>query len=227
VKDEFLANMSHELRTPLTAVMGYISLMEEGVAGPVTSEQQETLTQVKASSQKLVDMISDLLELAALKRGDVTVKAAEFYPRDAVREAVASNAHNARAAVRLVIDDVPVLPMIVSDKTKVTRIVSALICNAYKFTDAGEVKVSVRASGDQIVYRVTDTGIGISRDAQEFVFDEFRQEDGSATRRHGGTGLGLAIARRLARALKGDVTLSSVRGKGSTFVVELPLKYGP
>ena len=228
LQDEFLSNVSHEMRTPLTAVMGYLSLMEEGLGGPMSAEQQETLGQMKVSSERLLGMISDLLELTALKRGEIKVNAAEFDPRDAIRAAVAASTESGacRKGVKLVVDDVPALPMVVSDKTKVTRVVSALLCNALKFTESGEVRLSVKARGDQIVYRVSDTGIGISEEAQEFVFDEFRQEDGSATRRYGGSGLGLAIARRLARALNGDVSMSSEQGKGSTFVVELPLKYG-
>jgi signal transduction histidine kinase len=224
LQDEFLANVSHELRTPLTAVMGYILLMEEGLAGPMTKEQLETLTQVKVSSEKLLDLIGDLLDLTALKRDELKVQVTEFDARDAVREAVAKTS-GSQKAVPLVVDDTPVLPLMASDKTKVTRLVSALLSNAYKFTERGEIHVSIANIGSRMIFRVSDTGIGISREAQEFVFDEFRQEDGSATRRYGGSGLGLAIARRLARTLGGDLSVSSEKGKGSTFKVELPVVY--
>src|SRR5207253_8798418 len=112
-----------------------------------------------------------------------------------------------------------------SDARKLVRVLEALLGNAMKFTESGEIRVRTEVAGGFLRYRVSDTGIGISEEAQRFVFDEFRQEDGSATRRYGGSGLGLAIARRLARALNGDVSMSSEQGKGSTFVVELPLKY--
>ncbi|HYC52306.1 MAG TPA: ATP-binding protein, partial [Gemmatimonadaceae bacterium] len=115
------------------------------------------------------------------------------------------------------------LPRMRGDMRKTARLVTVLLNNAYKFTAAGEVRASVREKGGRVIYRIADTGVGISEAAQRFVFDEFRQEDGSATRKYGGSGLGLAIARRLARVLGGDITLSSERGKGSTFEVELPL----
>jgi signal transduction histidine kinase len=222
LQDEFLANVSHELRTPLTAVMGYIALMEEGLAGPVTTEQQDTLTQVKASSEKLLELIGDLLELTSLKRGHLAIDVTEFDPRDALRDALACTTGK-RDAVSLVVEDAPALPLLTSDKRKVTRLIGALLSNAFKFTEQGEIRVAILSRGDRLAFRVSDTGVGISDDAQRFVFDEFRQEDGSATRRYGGSGLGLAIARRLARALGGELTLSSRQGKGSTFTAELPL----
>ena len=222
LQDEFLSNVSHELRTPLTAVLGYLSLMEEGLAGPVTPEQQETLGQVKSSSEKLLGMIGDLLELTALKRSGVSLTIAEFDPRDALRDALAV-VRGRRDAVTLVVEETPALPLLTSDRAKVTRLVAALLANAFKFTERGEVRVSIEREGDRIAYVIVDTGIGISDAAREFIFEEFRQEDGSATRRYGGSGLGLAIASRLAHMLGGEITLSSERGKGSTFKAELPL----
>lgn len=224
LQDEFLANVSHELRTPLTAVLGYLSVMEEGLAGPMTSEQLETLLQVKGSSEKLLTLIGDLLDLTSLKRGELKVTVTEFDPRDAMREALACTVGR-RESVTLVVEDSAVLPRMQSDKYKVTRLLSALLSNAYKFTERGEIRVAITVRGDRVIYRINDTGVGISDDAQQFVFDEFRQEDGSATRRYGGSGLGLAIARRLARALGGEISVSSKRGKGSSFQAELPLVY--
>jgi signal transduction histidine kinase len=221
LQDEFLANISHELRTPLTAVMGYIALMEEGVAGPVTTEQHQTLGQVKSASEKLLELIGDLLDLTSLKKSALALRLAEFDPREPLRIAVAT-IEGRRDTVMLALDDSGALPVMRSDRGKLTRLVGILLRNAYKFTEAGEVRVGVDVKGDRVRYRVADTGIGISQEAQGFVFDEFRQEDGSATRRFGGSGLGLAIARQLARLLGGEVTVSSERGKGSTFTVDLP-----
>ncbi len=222
LQDEFLANVSHELRTPLTAVLGYLSLMEEGVAGPITEEQQHTLRQVKESSDHLLELIGDLLELTSLKRGTLAVQPTEFNPRDAVRDALATT-NGRRESVTLVLEQDVALPKMRSDRRKVVRLLAAILGNAFKFTEAGEVRVSIAASGGRVCFEIKDTGVGISDDAQRFVFDEFRQEDGSATRRYGGSGLGLAIARRLAQVLGGEVALSSERGKGSTFTVDLPL----
>jgi len=223
LQDEFLANVSHELRTPLTAVMGYIALMEEGLAGPVTAEQQHTLTQVKGASDQLLGLISDLLELTSLKRGQLAVNVSDFDASDAVADARKACA-GCRDGVVLVVEAAGPVPMS-TDRRKVTRVVAALLGNAFKFTERGEVRVAVRAQGDRVLFEVSDTGVGIAPDAQQFVFDEFRQEDGSATRRYGGSGLGLSIARRLARLLGGDVRMSSARGQGSSFVADVPSRY--
>jgi signal transduction histidine kinase len=224
LQDEFLSNISHELRTPLTSVLGYLSLIEEGIAGPVTPEQETTLNDMKGASEKLLELIGDLLELTSLKRDQLGIDVSEFDPRDALRDAIALTPGR-RDAVTLIVEEAPALPMISSDRKKVTRLVSALLNNAFKFTERGDVRVAIERSSDRIAYRIVDTGCGISEEAQQFVFDEFRQEDGSATRRYGGSGLGLAIARRLARVLGGDVTLSSEQGQGSTFRAELPVSY--
>ena len=203
-------------------MLGYLALMEEGLAGPVTPEQQHTLLQVKGSSEKLLELIGDLLELTSLKRGELVVNLTEFDPREPLKAALA-NPSCKKSGVSLTVDEAAVLPMMTSDKRKVTRLVAALLDNAFKFTEKGEVRVTIKLRDGQVVYRITDTGVGISDDAQRFVFDEFRQEDGSATRRYGGSGLGLAIARRLAQLLGGEITLSSQQGRGSTFTAQLPL----
>lgn len=222
LQDEFLANVSHELRTPLTAVLGYLSLMEEGLAGPISTEQQATLGEVKSSSEKLLDLITDLLDLTALKRGERSIVVSEFDARDAMREALARDRPK-RPSVKLVTYEPPALPMLRSDRKKVVRMLSALLDNAFKFTEKGEIRAALHHSGERMIFEVQDTGCGISEDAQRFVFEEFRQEDGSATRKYGGSGLGLAIARRLAQLLGGDLSLSSEQGRGSTFRADIPL----
>jgi signal transduction histidine kinase len=224
VKDEFLANISHELRTPLTAVMGYLALMEEGLAGPVTPEQRKTLAQVKISSQHLLDLIGDLLELTTLKRGGLEVSASAFDVRDPLHDAITAT-RGRPDAVALRVSEPETGVTMVSDRRKIAKMLVALLSNAYKFTGSGEVRVSVEVRNGHAVYRVQDTGIGIPGDMQQMVFDEFRQVDGSSTRRYGGPGLGLSLARRLARLLGGDIQVESSLGEGSTFRVDLPLEY--
>lgn len=224
VKDEFLANISHELRTPLTAVMGYLALMEEGLAGPVTSEQRKTLSQVKTASHHLLEMIGDLLELTTLKRGGLEAVTTAFDVRDPLHDAVSST-RGRPEQVSLRVSEPETTTLMVSDRRKITKLLCALLSNAYKFTPAGEIRLSVAVHNDHVVYRVEDTGIGIADDMQQLVFEEFRQVDGSSTRRYGGSGLGLALARRLARVLGGEIFLESHEGEGSTFRVELPLEY--
>jgi signal transduction histidine kinase len=224
VKDEFLANISHELRTPLTAVMGYLALMEEGLAGPVTDEQRKTLAQVKTSSQHLLDLIGDLLELTTLKRGGLEIKPATFDVRDPLHDALATTrGRSDSVALRVREPEQPVF--MVSDRRKISKMLVALLSNAYKFTTSGEIRLSVSVIDDRVIYRVEDTGIGIPGEMHQQVFDEFRQVDGSTTRKYGGSGLGLSLARRLARVLGGEIYVDSAPGHGSTFRVELPLEY--
>jgi signal transduction histidine kinase len=223
VKDEFLANISHELRTPLTAVIGYIALMQDGLAGPVTAEQHHTLTQVRGASEQLLGLISDLLELTALRRGGPDVSLDDFDPGDALREAVAATPGRP-SAVELHVIVPESAPRMRSDRAKVVKVVASLLSNAYKFTPSGAVNAQVVADGDRVAYSVEDTGIGIPAAAHEYIFDEFRQVDGSTTRVYGGPGLGLALARGLARRLGGEITLVSEPGVGSTFTLQLPLR---
>ena len=224
VKDEFLANISHELRTPLTAVMGYLALMDEGLAGPVTDEQRRTLSQVKTSSQHLLDLIGDLLELTTLKRGGLEIKAAAFDIRDPLHDALATT-RGRSDSVGLRVREPDQRILMVSDRRKISKLLVALLSNAYKFTSSGEIRISVSLAGDHVVYTVEDTGIGIPEEMHRQVFDEFRQVDGSTTRRYGGSGLGLSLARRLAQVLGGDIFVDSIPGEGSTFRVELPLEF--
>jgi signal transduction histidine kinase len=225
LKDEFLANVSHELRTPLTAVLGYISIMQEGISGPLTDGQRTDLTHVKRASERLLDLIESLIELTTLKRGELDVFVEEIDPRKLLREAVASVAAPAPAVTIRVDEPTTVLPTIWSDRKKILRILVSLLGNAVKFTDRGEIVVGVSLANDRLVYRVQDSGIGIAPEIQQFVFDEFRQGDGSPTRRYGGSGLGLALARRLAQLLGGTIEMRSTLGAGSTFTIELPLEY--
>jgi signal transduction histidine kinase len=204
--------------------MGYLALMEEGLAGPVTTEQRKTLAQVKTASHHLLDMIGDLLELTTLKRSGLEAVTSAFDVRDPLNDAVSST-RGRPEHVGLRVDEPEKATLMVSDRRKIAKLLGTLLSNAYKFTEQGEIRLSVAVRNDHVVYRVEDTGIGIADDMQQLVFDEFRQVDGSSTRRYGGSGLGLALARRLARLLGGEIFLESQPGEGSTFRVELPLEY--
>jgi signal transduction histidine kinase len=204
--------------------MGYLALMEEGLAGPVTEEQRRTLDQVKSSSQQLLDLIGDLLELTTLKRGGLEINAATFDVRDPLHDALATTRGRSND-VALRVREPEQSIFMVSDRRKICKLLVALLSNAYKFTTSGEIRLSVTVIDDHVVYRVEDTGIGIPEELHQHVFDEFRQVDGSTTRRYGGSGLGLSLARRLARVLGGEIYVDSAPGHGSTFRVELPLEY--
>jgi len=226
-KDEFLSNVSHELRTPLTSVLGYISILQEELSGPLTDGQRHDLAHVKRASERLLELIEDLLELTTLTRGDVSLFVEEFDPALVLQE-VAATVPGRPSDVELVVSEPPAfLPRMRSDRKKIARILVSLLGNAYKFTPRGRVELGVALVGDRVEYRVGDTGIGIPAEAQALVFEEFRQLDGSVTRRYGGSGLGLALVRRLSRLLGGDVGMRSTPGAGTVFVVSLPLEFEP
>jgi signal transduction histidine kinase len=165
-----------------------------------------------------------MLDLTALKRGTVEAMAEDLDPRDPLRDAVLA-AKGKRENVALVVDaaESVELPVLRSDRRTVARALTALLDNAFKFTREGRVKVSLELVGNRVAYSVSDTGIGIPEADQRLVFEEFRQVDGTMTREYGGAGLGLALARRLARLVQGDITLTSTPGSGSTFRLEIPL----
>ena len=226
LKDEFLSNISHELRTPLTALLGYAYLLQEELSGPLTAEQRNTLAHMTTSSERLLGLIEDLLELTALRRGEVRVSVELFDPRDALTAALESTADERPTSVQLR-SEIPEGPArwMRSDRQKVVKILAKLLGNAYKFTSQGEVRASVQVLNDLVRFTVSDTGIGIPPAAHQIVFDEFRQVDGSTTRPYGGSGLGLALSRQLARLLGGDIQLESAPQEGSSFVVEIPLEF--
>lgn len=222
VKDEFLANISHELRTPLTAVMGYVSLMQDERSGPLTTAQRGDLASVGRSSERLLALIDDLLELTVLKRGGTEMVVEEVDAVSVLRH-VMDTTGGKQPDVNAEIRSQSVAIPIRTDRRKLTRLLGTIVGNAYKFTPTGTVTADAEVHGNRILFTVTDTGIGIPDDARRIIFDEFRQADGSHTRRYGGSGLGLTLARQLARIMGGDIDVDSIPGAGSTFTVDLPV----
>ncbi|MEO7965007.1 MAG: GAF domain-containing sensor histidine kinase, partial [Gemmatimonadaceae bacterium] len=171
VKDDFLANISHELRTPLTSVLGYVSILQEELSGPLTDGQHVDLHHAKRAGERLLVLIEDLLELTTLKRGDVEVTIDEFDPFEALREAVDATPGRG-GEVEIVIEEPPVfLPRMRSDRRKIIKILASLLSNAYKFTTRGRVSGSVAIQGGRVVFAVQDTGIGIPAESQAIVFE--------------------------------------------------------
>jgi signal transduction histidine kinase/HAMP domain-containing protein len=223
LKSEFLANVSHELRTPLNAIQGYTELIHEGIYGETTAEQREALAGVEESSRNLLTLINQILDLSKVESGKVEVYVTEVAMHD-VAQAVTAEAQVLLRDKPLKLHVVaPTRVVIKTDAAKVQQIVTNLVSNAIKFTDRGSVTIEIRGSRDGgCVLYVRDTGIGIRKEHQQLIFEEFRQVDGSSTRKYQGTGLGLAIARRFAILLGGSLTVDSVVGKGSTFTLTLP-----
>jgi signal transduction histidine kinase len=204
--------------------MGYLSLLQEEYSGPLTDHQRTDVGLARDASVRLLGLIDTLLDLTTSTQPS-SVRTERFDPREPIRDAVATTPGRRLETTLELVDPATPAPFMVSDRAKITKILGCLLSNAYKFTPSGVVTVSLEVSDGRAVYRVRDTGIGVPSEAQAIVFDDFRQADGSLTRRYGGAGLGLTLARRLARLLGGDIVLESVPGEGATFTVELPLEY--
>ncbi len=225
IKSDFVATMSHELRTPLNVILGYNDLLLDGAFGQVSREQQEILRRIEQSGRELLAMVNTALDLTRLDAGRLPV---DVQPVDiaALLAEIAGDlqAVRERSGLELTWQMAGRLPVLHTDPTKLKVILKNLIANALKFTDAGCVSVSAATTSAGVEFSVTDTGIGIPREAQPFIFEAFRQGDSSMTRRHGGVGLGLYIVRRLVDVLGGAIAFETEVGRGSTFRVALPLK---
>ena len=223
-KSEFLTAMSHELRTPLNAIGGYTELLSLGLGGPITQEQTDYLERIRRSQQHLLRIISDLLNFSRIEAGQISYEVGQFSLRDAISTVAPLVEPQAQAKqVKLVIDESEQDCVATADRAKVDQILLNLLGNAVKFTPTGG-KVSVSCRADEHVARivVTDTGMGIASDKLEAIFEPFVQLGRSLSSAHEGTGLGLAISRDLARAMSGDLTVTSMLGAGSTFTLSLP-----
>jgi signal transduction histidine kinase/DNA-binding response OmpR family regulator len=226
-KSEFLANMSHEIRTPMNAILGMTELVLD--AG-LPDTQRGYLEMVQSSGRSLLQILNDILDLSKIEAQRLELERAAFDVRETVGDAVKALAVNAHSrGLDLVCDvarDVP--DRVLGDAGRLRQIVVNLVGNAVKFTERGEVVVSVRRAGGSgedrgLELLVRDTGIGISLEQQRRIFDAFCQADTSTTRRFGGTGLGLTICQRLVSLMEGELAVASDPGHGTTFTVRLPL----
>ena len=228
LKDQFLANVSHELRTPLNAVLGYTSLLLQGVFGALPDEQRQRLERVDSNGRHLLAIINDLLDVARIEAGKMPVELERFALAALVDEVMVEvEPLIEKSGLDVSRDVAPDLPEIESDRQKVKQILINLLSNALKFTADGSVAIRARRTddGEGVAVAVADTGVGISDEHQRTIFEAFGQT-GTAVARTEGTGLGLSICRRLATVLGGDIELESVEGEGSTFTLILPLSPG-
>jgi PAS domain S-box-containing protein len=224
-KTRFLSTMSHELRTPLNAIGGYAELLELGIRGPVTAQQREDLSRIQRSQRHLLGLVNEVLNYAKLESGTVRYAAADVPVHEALADAAALLAPQARAK-RLTLDvgECPPGLAVRADPEKLRQVLVNLLGNAIKFTDRGGAALSVTCddAAGTVAIRVRDTGIGIPADKLEVIFEPFVQVRADLTRTAEGTGLGLAISRDLARGMGGDLTAESTPGVGSTFTLTLP-----
>jgi len=225
LKSEFLASVSHELRTPMNAIIGYTKLMLDGLDGEMTAQQQTDLFRVAQAADNLLGLINGLLDLAKIEAGKMELNIEEVNITEVTEEAlelVRPHADEKGLQVRSVIS--LGLPNVWADRARVRQVLANMLANAVKFTERGVVSVSAAAAEGWVTVSVADTGVGISPEAQAYVFDEFRQADSSTTRRYGGTGLGLAISKRLVTLHGGRIWVDSEVGRGSTFHFTLPIR---
>ena len=225
LKSEFLASVSHELRTPMNAIIGYTKLMLDGLDGELTAQQSTDLFRVAQAADNLLGLINGLLDLAKIEAGKMELNVEEVSMNEVTEEAlelVRPHADEKGLEVRSLIPSA--LPNVWGDRARVRQVLANMLANAVKFTERGSVSVSASSAEGWVTISVTDTGVGITPEAQAYVFDEFRQADSSTTRRYGGTGLGLAISKRLITLHGGRIWVDSEVGKGSTFHFTLPIR---
>jgi CheY-like chemotaxis protein/anti-sigma regulatory factor (Ser/Thr protein kinase) len=218
--------MSHELRTPLNAIIGFTRIVQRKGEGLLPQKQLDNLDKVLSSSDHLLGLINTVLDIAKIEAGRMEVQAVQFELPPLVNLVQTTTHPLLRANVQLAADLEPDLPTLHSDPDKIKQILINLLSNAAKFTHQGNITIKARLEGKRLKVSVADTGIGISPQSLERVFEEFQQADTSTTRQYGGTGLGLSISRNLARLLEGDLTVESQEGVGSTFTLDIPLIYG-
>jgi signal transduction histidine kinase len=227
LKSQFLATVTHELRTPLHSIISYGSLLLDGyVDGELTAEQQEHLSFIVRRAEDLSRLVDDMLDLSKIEadRLEVNLEALELAKslQDVVNE-LKQLAGSKGLYLNLEMEDD--LPMVLADSHRIRQVVLNLVSNALKFTEQGGVTIrcEMLERYDMLRVSVIDTGIGISPAALDYIFEAFRQADGSTTRRFGGTGLGLTIARKLIELQGGEVAVESAVGQGSTFSFTLPI----
>ncbi len=230
-KSEFLATMSHELRTPLNAILGFSEILETETLGPIGDKRYADYARdINSSGKHLLSIINDILDLAKLEAGRVTIERKPFEPRDLVERTMGLLGHQAEEKqLEFTFDVADDLPQFIQgDELRLRQVLINLVSNAVKFTTKGSVNIRMhprpfKNGAPGWVLEVQDTGIGIPEDKQSLLFDRFTQLDTTHSRRHGGVGLGLAICRELVDRMDGMISVRSIQGVGTTIRVQLPL----
>ena len=229
LKTRFLSNMSHEFRTPLNSILALTRLLLGRTDGDLTPEQEKQVRYIADAAVGLTDLVNDLLDIAKVEAGKLEVKPSRFTVSGlfgALRGLLRPLKTN--EDVELIFEEPSGVPILFNDEGKVTQILRNFISNALKYTPAGAIRVSaVFKEPDRILFAVQDTGIGVPKEFQDLIFQEFEQVPGIFQAKHKGTGLGLPLSRKLAELLRGTVAVDSASGKGSTFFLDLPARWSP
>jgi signal transduction histidine kinase len=228
-KSQFLANMSHELRTPLNAIIGYSEILEEDAEDLGQNDFVPDLQKIQTASKHLLGLINDVLDISKIEAGQMELFIEridlEFLINEVISTVQPMMTKNANT-LKIVRPDV--LGEMQTDMTKLRQMLLNLLSNAAKFTEKGKIYLKIEPQthpdGDSVIFSVTDNGIGMTNEQQKKLFKPFTQADASSTRRYGGTGLGLSITKQFAEIMGGSIQLLSEFGKGSTFIVSLPVE---
>jgi signal transduction histidine kinase len=224
LKDEFLANTSHELRTPINGIIGIVESMVDGATGPLSDEQKYNLALVSNSGKRLSNMINDILDFTKLKNQEIVLQTKPLDLKIIVDTVIALSKPLIKGKDLALVNEIDSsLAPIDADENRIQQILYNLIGNAVKFTEKGKVSVSAEVLGDKAAISVEDTGIGISEDKFDRIFESFEQADGSTAREYGGTGLGLSITKKIIELHGGTIHLESKLGEGSKFTFTVPM----
>jgi signal transduction histidine kinase len=227
LKSRFLSYMSHEFRTPLASITSISDILLGGMDGPLTAEQHRQVNFVRGSARELSEMVDDLLDLAKVDAGRISISLEWFEMVDlfsALRGMFKPIV--GQGTVNLIFEETNAIPRIYTDDKKLSQILRNFISNALKFTSEGEVRVSATLAGhDKVEFAVSDTGIGIAKDHLPALFADFVQVDTRIQKRLRGTGLGLSLSKKFAELLGGSVGVTSEEGRGSRFWVVIPTRY--
>ena len=227
-KSNFLANMSHELRTPLNAIIGYSEMLQEMASDDGHDDYQGDLKKIHSAGQHLLELINDVLDISKIEAGKMDVYIETFSLDQTIEEVQAvADPLAKKNSNHLVIDKPAELGAIRADATKVRQCLLNLLSNACKFTSDGVVRLEAVKDSGWIIFKVSDTGIGMTKEQMAKLFRAFQQADSSTTRKFGGTGLGLAISRHFCQLMNGDITVASEPGHGTTFTMRIPVEVIP
>ncbi|MBE7551528.1 MAG: PAS domain-containing protein [Anaerolineales bacterium] len=230
LKSQLLANVSHDLRTPLSAILGYVDMLQFGVYGPLTTQQQSITQKIMSCTTRLTDLVNHLLDQAQLEAGTLKLNPTWLAPAGLIDQVKSTLGILVEAKGLQLISDIAadVPPLVWGDPARLEQIIINLVSNAIKFTEQGSVRICIyRPDETHWAIQVSDTGPGIPSEAHSYIFEAFRQVDNGVTPKQSGTGLGLSIVKQLTTLMEGQVTVESRVGQGSTFTALLPLIQKP